>query len=205
MFKLLEHTQGHARHMQSMFHLVLYALFHAHRVGQNHTNMGIYGVYTVILAGKSPHIRSYTVCIYGSDQPNTHSNSLPAFVTNSEQRISLRRPSWYPLSILSKTSFCGYTSEQRTTHLVWMVWMVWMVWCGRFLHIVSLYTHAQNPEHKAADRLDVPSLGICRVGQDHKYTVHIRYFWQGNHQIYGHIRCIYIRCWPTLGIWYLCL
>jgi hypothetical protein len=23
------------------------------------------------------------------------------------------------------------------------------------------------------------------------YTVHIRYFWQGSHQIYGHIRCIY--------------
>jgi len=32
---------------------------------------------------------------------------------------------------------------------------------------------------------------ISRVGQNHIYTVHIRYFWQGNHQIYGHIRCIY--------------
>jgi hypothetical protein len=32
---------------------------------------------------------------------------------------------------------------------------------------------------------------ICRVGQNHIYTVYIRYFWQGNHQIYGHIRCIY--------------
>jgi len=32
---------------------------------------------------------------------------------------------------------------------------------------------------------------IRRVGQNHIYTVHIRYFWQGNHQIYGHIRCIY--------------
>jgi len=31
---------------------------------------------------------------------------------------------------------------------------------------------------------------ICRVGQDHIYTVYIRYFWQGNHQIYGHARCI---------------
>jgi len=29
----------------------------------------IYGVYTVILAGKSPNIRSYTVYIYGSGQP----------------------------------------------------------------------------------------------------------------------------------------
>ena len=31
----------------------------------------IYGVYTVFLAGKSPNIRSCTVCIYGSGQPYT--------------------------------------------------------------------------------------------------------------------------------------
>jgi len=30
-----------------------------------------------------------------------------------------------------------------------------------------------------------------RVGQNHIYTVCMRYFWQGNRQIYGHIRCIY--------------
>jgi len=29
------------------------------------------------------------------------------------------------------------------------------------------------------------------IGHNHIYTVYIRYFWQGNHQIYGHIRCIY--------------
>ena len=40
-----------------------------HRVGQNHTFIGIYGVYTVLSAGRSPYIRSYTVCIYGSGQP----------------------------------------------------------------------------------------------------------------------------------------
>jgi hypothetical protein len=28
-------------------------------------------------------------------------------------------------------------------------------------------------------------------GQNPMYTVSIRYFWQGNHQIYGHIQCIY--------------
>ena len=32
---------------------------------------------------------------------------------------------------------------------------------------------------------------MCRVGQNHIYTVYIRYFWQENHQIYDHIRCIY--------------
>jgi hypothetical protein len=32
---------------------------------------------------------------------------------------------------------------------------------------------------------------IVRVGLNHIYTVYIWYFWQGNHQMYGHIRCIY--------------
>ena len=30
-------------------------------------------------------------------------------------------------------------------------------------------------------------------------TIYIRCFWQGNHQIYGHTRCIY-RFWPTIRI-----
>jgi len=33
------------------------------KIGQNHTFLGIYGVYTVFLAGKSAYIRSYTVYI----------------------------------------------------------------------------------------------------------------------------------------------
>ena len=63
--------------------------------------------------------------------------------------------------------------------------------------------------------------GICTVFLAGKslykrsYTVHIQYFWQGNHCIYGHLRCIYsifgreftvymviygayIRFWPTV-------
>jgi hypothetical protein len=30
-----------------------------------------------------------------------------------------------------------------------------------------------------------------RVGQHHIYTVYVRHIWQGSHQIYGHIWCIY--------------
>jgi len=33
---------------------------------------------------------------------------------------------------------------------------------------------------------------MIRVGQNHTYTVCIRYFKQKNHHIYGHIRCIYM-------------
>ena len=32
------------------------------------------------------------------------------------------------------------------------------------------------------------------IGQNRIYTVYIRYFWQGNHHMYG----AYIRFWPTL-------
>jgi hypothetical protein len=39
------------------------------RVGQNHTFLGMYGVHTVFLAGKSPYIQSYTVQIYSYGQP----------------------------------------------------------------------------------------------------------------------------------------
>jgi hypothetical protein len=31
---------------------------------------------------------------------------------------------------------------------------------------------------------------MVRVGQNHIYTVYIRYFWEGNCRRYGHIRCI---------------
>ena len=37
---------------------------------------------------------------------------------------------------------------------------------------------------------------IHRVGQNHIYTVYMRYFWQGFHQIHG----VYIRFWPTLHV-----
>ena len=31
---------------------------------------------------------------------------------------------------------------------------------------------------------------IFRVGQNHIYTVYVRYVWQENHHMYGCIRCI---------------
>ena len=34
-------------------------------------------------------------------------------------------------------------------------------------------------------------LCMFRVGQNHIYTVYIRYFWQGNHKMYGRIRSTY--------------
>ena len=39
-------------------------------------------------------------------------------------------------------------------------------------------------ETKHSGRSGAKKLGLAR-------TVYVRYFWQGNHQIYSHIRCIY--------------
>jgi len=41
---------------------------------------------------------------------------------------------------------------------------------------------------------------MARVGQNHIYTVYIRHVWQGNHEIYGQIRCIYtVLANPIIG------
>jgi hypothetical protein len=48
-----------------------------------------------------------------------------------------------------------------------------------------------HPHFHAIQTVHLRYIGIFRVGQNHLYTVYIRYFWQGKHQIYGHIRCIY--------------
>ena len=41
---------------------------------------------------------------------------------------------------------------------------------------------------------------ISKVVQSHVCTVYIRCLLQGDHQIYGHMRCIYKRFRPTLCI-----
>ena len=95
---------------------------HIVRVGQNHTFIGIYGVYTVFLAGKSPCIRSYMVCIYDSGQPYTLLMFWGWFAARHVQRI-LEWPAegQHPLSI-----FWGWFAarhvqrtglrKDRTTH-----------------------------------------------------------------------------------------
>jgi len=52
--------------------------------------------------------------------------------------------------------------------------------------------HGSWSEHLVNDETPLHCLLLTsRVGQNHIYTVYIRYFWQENHQIYGHIRRIY--------------
>ena len=72
---------------------------HICRVGQNHTFIGIYGVHTVFLAGKSPYIRSYTACTYGSGQPYTYDLSVKGHHSAIPQRQAfLKCPNIFMIS-----------------------------------------------------------------------------------------------------------
>jgi len=43
---------------------------------------------------------------------------------------------------------------------------------------------------------------MCRVGQNRTYTVYVQCFWQGEHQMYGHIRRIYtVPANPSCVVW----
>jgi len=99
-----------------------------------------------ISAGKPPHIRSYTVYIYGSGQPY-----ISVYVC-----------------------VCLFACV-----CVFMCVLVGVIWENLYFKLAAV----------PAQRM---SRNFYRVGQNHIYTVHIRYFWQETHQIYGHTRCIYI-------------
>ena len=102
---------------------------------------------------------------------------------------------------LTHTSLCAYTHIHTHTHTLTHTHQVC---CTR----LCVYTQADFKKsafgrvkgNSAAseiryDAIVISSssqvLDMCRVGQNHIYTVYIRYFWQGNYQIYGHTRCVY--------------
>jgi hypothetical protein len=66
---------------------------------------------------------------------------------------------------------------------------------------------ARRPRHQKAwllpaGRQSVPHIYLESARTIFIYTVYVRCYWQGNHQMYGHIRCIFThsRVWPTLHI-----
>jgi len=72
---------------------------------------------------------------------------------------------------------------------------VWQCLAVSFSERQNKHTPGTNAEVKQGGLSESPHLGLrsptsalmTRVGQNHIYTV----FWQENHQIYIHIRCIY--------------
>jgi hypothetical protein len=60
---------------------------------------------------------------------------------------------------------------------------------GTHTHTISIYTlYIWHPPLHAGE---ARTQGLCRVGQNHIYTVYVRHFRQENHQIYGCIRYMY--------------
>jgi len=89
------------------------------RVGQNHTFIGIYGVHTVFLAGKSPYIRSYAVQIYGSGQPYLYSATKQKHLFGRTSFWGVSHLSWEEegrmFELFARRSFHNVGWDARTT------------------------------------------------------------------------------------------
>ena len=72
-----------------------------------------------------------------------------------------------------------------------LTWSIWgSIFCASYYGVKGRqYNHARA--HHTIDEVQNHVFSAFMVGQKHIHTVHIRYFWQGNHQINGHTRCIY--------------
>ena len=62
--------------------------------------------------------------------------------------------------------------------------LVWSLWWSELRAV-----HCRSGGCEFVLELACVRLGVC-VGLS-RYMVYLKSFWQGNHQIYGHIRCIY--------------
>ena len=73
-----------------------------------------------------------------------------------------------------------------------------------YVRCVHLFMHVQCllPVPFHARTMSVACTFSC---QNHIYTAYVRYFWQGNYHIYGHIRCIYtVLANPTVACTFSC-
>ena len=113
----------------------------------------IYGAYTVFLAGKSPNIRSYTVCMYGSGQPYTYGYGQ------------------YPRSIHSY----GYGQYPRSIHSwLWPIpkvntFMAMANTQGQYIHMVMAITQGQYIHMAMANIWPLHSYGYGQYLRPIKY------------------------------------
>jgi len=91
---------------------------------------------------------------------------------------------WDGLQCTHKTNFCSFRSLGQMDR------------CGQIL-LISFsardvgHMEGQRRMHTHAHTHSATLVYLWGCGQNHIYMVCIRSFWQGNHQICGHIRCIY--------------
>ena len=135
---------------------------HFCRVGQNHTCIGIYGVHTVLSAGKSLYIRTYTVQKYGSGQPYTFGSGL------CSPFLLVKHP-WFGAHTHTHTH--THTQELRSHSFGTCL-------CSPFLSITHslVHTHTHTQELRSHRGLHHPQCQFCKT---HFY---------GNDELYAHVR-----------------
>ena len=114
---------------------------------------------------------------------------------------------WCFVSLMSHTIYMWISTGCCFVSLMSHTKYVSCHWCFVSLMSHTKYIHSQHDwRRRLCSLVATPNTIMetemswwvnCRVGQNHIYTVYIRYFWQGNHQLYGHYG-LYIRFWPTL-------
>ena len=153
------------------------------------------GTLTSVSARRVSSVLHEPLRLYTHTYTRTHTHTLTHTSLCAYTHIHTRTHT------LTHTSLCAYTHIHTHTHTLTHTHQVC---CTR----LCVYTQADFKKsafgrvkgNSAAseiryDAIVISSssqvLDMCRVGQNHIYTVYIRYFWQGNYQIYGHTRCVY--------------
>jgi hypothetical protein len=70
--------------------------------------------------------------------------------------------------------------------------------CGHIRCVYTLYMAEQPPNMRSYTVCIYIIFGRTTTKYAVIYGVYIRYFWQGNHQIYGRIRCVYTLIWQKI-------
>jgi hypothetical protein len=140
------------------------------KAGQNHKYIYIYiyGVYAMFLAGKSPNIQSYTLRIHGA-----HIQCLYTVHVYGHIRCV------YTVHIYGAHIRCTYT-----VHIYGHIRCVYTV------HIYGANIRSYTLRIHGAHIRFWPTLVMSHEAS-RIYMVYMQYVWQDNHQIYGHIRCVY--------------
>ena len=100
---------------------------------------------------------------------------------------------WPTLQVLIFVSFGGGVSQFSA-----LKWLLSLDCCGEWFSLPASFSSwpilvggSKQGGWYRRGQPHAPVVQIRKVGQNHIYTVYIQYIWQGNHQIYGHIWCIY--------------
>ena len=151
-----------------------------------------------IFGRESPNIRSYTVYVCGS----VHTVPTLCCICVRAERKELLLEGVPAYTCCRLWMLCVFHLHMNGSPCTaeWMV--LWKALCVSSSHDWFLLYSWMSGSAWFMLRRCLTKKQRDRVGQNLIYSVYIRYFWQGNYQIYGHIRCIYtVSANPTKRAW----